>query len=295
MATVITTPQGQTYQKPSTGQIMGGVAAGSLVSKIFSSISKNTISPILVNKMAKINENLKDDEFKKAQDAIQSVVKNSGLGKKGVEIIEATGKNSDEIASIIKNAQSKKIIFKLSPKKAQEEAIRLITNTLSNGKNACYIPESNKIIVSKKLALSAFHELGHAANKNLSKIGKALQKSRSVFAIIPFAIGAIALFKTKKAPEEEPKNGADKATTFVKNNAGKLTFLAFLPTIIEEGMATFKGNGFAKKLLDPSLAKKVAKTNAFGFISYIGLAALSGIGIYLGVKIKDEFTPTKTI
>ncbi|MBQ2611149.1 hypothetical protein IJF81_02015, partial [bacterium] len=84
-------------------------------------------------------------------------------------------------------------------------------------------------------------------NANLSKFGKILQKCRPM-ALLAIPVSQIALWKTKKAPGEEPKNGLDKTTTFIKNNAGKLTFLAFLPTLLEEGLASVKGNKLAKKL-----------------------------------------------
>lgn len=129
-------------------------------------------------------------------------------------------------------------------------------------------------------------------NANLSKIGKILQKNRAL-AMLSLPIALIALLKTKKAPNEEPKNKLDKITTFIKNNAGKLTFATFLPTIAEEGLATIKGNKLAKQLLDPELAKKVAKTNALGLSSYILLATLSAIGIHLGVKVKDAIAKPK--
>lgn len=131
-------------------------------------------------------------------------------------------------------------------------------------------------------------------NANLSKFGKILQKCRPM-ALLAIPVSLIALWKTKKAPGEEPKNGLDKTTTFIKNNAGKLTFLAFLPTLLEEGLASVKGNKLAKKLLNPELAKKVAKTNALGFSSYALLATLSGLGVYLGTKVKDAIASKKLV
>lgn len=108
-------------------------------------------------------------------------------------------------------------------------------------------------------------------------------------------IAAIALFKTKKAPGEKTENQIGKATNFVKNNAGKLTFLAWLPTVVEEGLATFKGNKAAKQLLDSDLAKKVAKTNALGFSTYLLSAVLSSVGIYAAKKVKDKIAAPKEI
>ena len=49
----------------------------------------------------------------------------------------------------------------------------------------------------------------------------------------------------------------DKITTFIKNNSGKLTFAAILPTIAEEGLASINANTMLKfSNLDKSLIKR---------------------------------------
>ena len=48
-------------------------------------------------------------------------------------------------------------------------------------------------------------------------------------------------------------------------------------------------------MLDPKLAKKVAKTNALGYSTYLALAALSRLGIYLGTKVKDFIAKPKPV
>ncbi len=157
-----------------------------------------------------------------------------------------------------------------------------------NGKNAFFLAEINKVLIPKEgLALSAFHELGHAMNANLSTAAKILQKSRCL-SLLTLPIVLIALFKTKKAEGEESKNKLDKATDFVKNNAGKLTFATLMPTIIEEGLASIKGGKAAKKMLSPELFRKISKSNLYGFSTYLALAVLSSVGLALGVKLKDK-------
>lgn len=74
-----------------------------------------------------------------------------------------------------------------------------------------------------------------------------------------------------------------------------MTFATFIPTLLEEGLASIKGNNFAKKVLSPELAKKVSKTNALGFSTYLGLATLSSLGIYLGTKVKDAIAKPKLV
>ena len=58
--------------------------------------------------------------------------------------------------------------------------------------------------------------------------------------------------------------------------------MALLPKVAEEGFATLRGNKFAKQLLSPELFKKVVKTNALGFSTYVIAAVLAGVGVYAG-------------
>ena len=96
------------------------------------------------------------------------------------------------------------------------------------------------------------------------------------------------IIKNKKAEGEQPKGFWDKTTTFIKNNAGKLTFATTLPMIFEEAIASFKGESFAKKLLSPELFKKVKLQNRTGLLSYIALGIFSGISAMLAVKVRDR-------
>ena len=159
------------------------------------------------------------------------------------------------------------------------------------GLNAAFLPHSNKILIPEKmLNTSAFHEMGHALNANFGKFSKLLQKMRPVSIIAPAIISFMAL-TTKRKVSDIPTEGDSKAQKikhFVKANAGKLTFLAFTPMLVEEGLASLKGGKIAKKVLDPSLLKKVRTTNALGFASYTLCAVASGVGVALGVKVKDN-------
>ncbi len=284
---------GQKYQKPSTSAVIGGVILGSMVKNAAVTPHK-IIAPKIADKMVTLSKSLSSDEFSKVEQAITKTVKDSGLEAKGVSIIKATAENAEEIQNALTKELDKGLIKHL-PEKIKNIAGSVISTPIEMGKNACYADKCKKIIMpEKELGLAIFHEAGHAMNANLSKFGRVLQKCRPMIALsVPIAM--IALLKTKKAPGEEPKNGLDKATTFVKNNAGKLTFAAFVPMLLEEGLATIKGNNYAKKLLSPDLAKKVAKTNALGFSTYLLMATLSGVGIYLGTKVKDSVASRKLV
>jgi len=282
-----------TYKKPSVGAIIGGVIAGSIVERLINQ-PYNPIGVQIMKRMGKISNSLSADEFNQVEKAVADTIKNSGLEAKGVEIIKATAENAEEISKIM-SKEIDKGITKYFPKEVKELMRGIISSQMTSGGNACYAFTSKKIIMpEKELGLALFHEAGHAMNTNLSNFGKILQACRPMI-ILALPIGLIALWKTKKAPDEEPKNGLDKVTTFIKNNAGKLTFATFLPTLLEEGLASIKGNNFAKQLLSPELARKVAKTNALGFSTYLLMAVLNSLGIYLGIKVKDSIASRKIV
>ncbi len=291
---IINTQDGQ-YKKPGAGACIGGVMAGGVVQSIVQRPHQLIVTKIL-DKMNNISNNLSNDEFENVNSAIVKTLDKTGLSKKGVSVLKVTADNMDELSNVMSNEINANKITKKLPEFIKRMQAKNISETVLEGDNAFYTFVTKKVVVpeGKSLALSVFHELGHAANSNLSKIGKFLQKRRKL-SLLAIPISFIALWKTKKAPGEQPKNKIDKATTFVKENVGKLTLAAFLPTLVEEGMATVKGNKFAKNLLDPSLAKKVSKTNTMAYASYLCLAVLSSFGIYLGTKIKDYIAKPKPV
>ena len=283
----------KTYKKPDIGATIGGSLIGSIVANITKFPSK-LVSPSILKKLNQLSEGLSSEQIASIENAANSAIKSTGLKEKGVEIIRATMENADEIDKIMEK-EINEGIFKFMPKGVRGLISKVYSAAMMSGENACYAFASKKVVLpDKKLKLSAFHEIGHAMNDNLSKIGKILQKSRNL-SVLALPIALIAMFTTKKAEDEKPEGKLDSATTFIKNNAGKLTFLTFLPTLLEEGLATIKGNKIAKEMLSSELAKKVAKNNAIAYTSYLLLSILSGLGIYLGVKVKDAIAKPKEI
>ena len=282
------------YKKPGVGAIIGGTIAGGLVQNTVTGMQQG-IGLAAMQNMRKIASNLTADEFKQIAQATKNVMNTSGLKEAGVSILKANAKNNMQIKKTILKELNGGLLSKNFPKKLKHLLANQIKAQTDLGVNAFFAPLSKKIVMpDKSLGLAFFHEAGHAINANLSKFGKVLQKCRPLAALaIPIAL--IGLCKTKKAPNEEPKGIIDKVTTFIKNNAGKLTFASFMPIVLEEGLASIHAQKMAKSLLSPELAKKVAKTNAWGFATYAGLAVLAGLGSWLGVKVKDAIASPKPI
>ena len=179
--------------------------------------------------------------------------------------------------------------MKESFNKLKKVTLKRVLAPYVNGNNAGFFSGKNRIFVNvDKFGTAVFHEIGHAINYNSSPFWKVIQKMRVPLVYAPSAFLMLSLFKRKKLEGEEPKNGFDRATDFIKNNAGKLSMLAMVPVIAEELKATLRGNKMARKLCSPDLYKKVVKTNTLGAITYISAALLTGLSVYAAGKIKDS-------
>lgn len=124
-------------------------------------------------------------------------------------------------------------------------------------------------------------------NRNFSKIGKTLQHIRGTFTMLAGILPTVALLTNKRTEANPPKNAWQKTTTFIKENVGKLVAFAFVPTIVEETMASVKGQKLAKTVLSKDLMKNVSKLHMLGFASYVGVATISGLSAFAANKVRD--------
>lgn len=286
--------QPQKDKKPSKAAIIGGFMAGSTVYGVVNAAIRNPISNTCMSKIKDMGKNMTDAEFSAIKDATQKLIKTTGLDKKGVSILAASPENATILESLLKKEFNENLVTRFMPKTIKEMITQNADSMFKSGQNAAYLFKGKKLIMptGKGLSWAVFHEAGHAMNANFSTVGKILQKSRSL-AILAVPILLIALLKNKKPDGVKPEGAVDKTTTFIKDNAGKLTFATFLPTLIEEGMASFKGNKFAKELLNPALAKKVARGNKIAYLTYLGTAVAAGTAVYIGKKVRDAIVHGK--
>lgn len=142
---------------------------------------------------------------------------------------------------------------------------------VARGQNAFFAEKLKLAVAPKSKPSLILHELGHNINatKTFTKI---LQKTRRYAGFAPVALlAANDIFSNKK----------DGKKSFIERNAGILGFSAFLPTIIEEGIASFRGIKAAKKVLNnPSTLKILKKNYALALGTYI----LAGLGLGVAAK-----------
>lgn len=214
---MITTNDGKQYQKPGFINNAGAFAAGTTVASAVTLASLPIVNYGLTQ-MRKINLGIDTVEISKGLDKALEISK---MKEAGVKIIEPKLRTKQ----IAKNIIFDKIMELQNP---------LVGAT--RGRNAAFFLDgSNRIILKKKnMGTAGFHEIGHAINRNSSKFWKTLQNLRMPGMYATGVILLTALLKRKKADGEEPKGFFDKTTTFIKENAGKLSILAGLPMLAEE-------------------------------------------------------------
>lgn len=278
MASTIRTNDGRQYEKPgymrNTGAFIAGTNAAGLVA-----LSQMPFLNYGLNKIRKLNLDVDTVEISKGLDKALEVSK---MKDAGVKIIEPKFR-----------------VKPLSKNKLLDKMIELFQPVIgaSRGRNAVFFMNgSNQIMLNKnKIGTAGFHEIGHAINRNSSKFWKTVQNIRFPGMALASVILLTALLKRKKADGEEPKGFFDKSTTFVKENAGKLSMLVSLPVFAEELKASLRGNKLAKQVLSPELYKKVVKTNKWSTMVYLSGVLAAGLTGYLASKTRDAVAHPKEI
>ncbi|MCM1265965.1 MAG: hypothetical protein NC200_07175 [Candidatus Gastranaerophilales bacterium] len=241
------------------------------------------------------NRNCSKEEIDLFEKATDKAFQDSGLKEHGVSLNRV---NPQTELSEAEKKVFKEIEKTPNPAKTKELQKMLASPTYQamHGQNAFFGFLDKKVTYNKELMpATVFHEMGHAKNYCQSMLGKGLQRLSLFSQSYGRNIKAASLisFLTILAPSKSEqsvhpmKDGDEKIATFRKFGAA-LTALPFLPTIIEEGMASYKGEKMAKKVLSPELLKRVRKSNMSGFLSYLVIPIVWAAGTALGVKAKDN-------
>lgn len=279
MSKIITNDYGERYQTPGFWKTAGAIVVGNTAYGLVNN-AKIPVSRYCLNTMKSLSQSCDTVTLKSA---VGKAFASAELASKGVKL-KNVNENSVIINRIYDNLPDfiKKLV---SPFDAAKR-----------GNNAFYLPKDKMIIVNlDKLGMSTFHEMGHAVNHNCSKFWKYVQKSRQPLLALAGIMSTIALFKRPKADGEQPKNSFDKATTFIKNNVGKLVTLSFVPIVAEELMASHRGNKMAEKVLSKEMLAKVKKFNKLGAITYIATGLTMGLGAFVATKVRDEIAHPKEV
>lgn len=265
------------YKKPN---ILGSLKAQAAMS--LPTVAVLPANLLLIKGMSKANAGLTKDQVELVNKGSEKVLSElTNLKTKGVGIIDASNRKNlfcltDYVPELKK--LPKTIVNMLSP-----------ADAAANGANAFFNSLNNSVTYNKeKFSLSAFHELGHAFNFNNSTFWKTMQHARIPLMMVASLIALIpAITKESKAQDGKELTAGQKAKNFIRNSAPVAATVTMFGIVAEEAMATIRGNQWAKQVLDSTLAKKVAKTNAIGLASYALGAVALGVGAYIAKKVKD--------
>ena len=283
---IITTNDGTQYKKTGIARRGAAVTTAGIAASAIVLAPMTPVGRLYVNGVRNLNTNVDKNELRAA---IDEALSSSNTGTKILDFSNKTPREIQKLYNDFLNKKKKNIPKKEFFNKLKKVTLKRVLAPYVNGNNAGFFSGKNRIFVNvDKFGTAVFHEIGHAINYNSSPFWKVIQKMRVPLVYAPSAFLLVSLFKRKKLEGEEPKNGFDRATDFIKNNAGKLSMLAMVPVIAEELKATLRGNKMARKLCSPDLYKKVVKTNTLGAITYISAALLTGLSVYAAGKIKDS-------
>ena len=159
------------------------------------------------------------------------------------------------------------------------EGLREALKPVARGENAFYTDQLKLAVAPNSKPSLILQELGHAINAHKGKFFRFLQKSRGYAAAVPTAL---LLLNGAIPPREDNKKN------FIERNAGLIGFASFLPTIVEEGLASIRGVKAAKQTLGKAVNLAPLKRNYFfAWLTYV----IAGIG--LGVAAKQSLLSNK--
>lgn len=302
------------------GAAIGAVVTGGVVHQLGAGI----VAEPAMMAVKSVEKKFSPEECDALRNGVKQMVKDTGLDKKGVRIkwlnplkpgksVMESLKDKGEKASLFENFYRKfadmqyidttrrgdNAFFCPTDMKLPKIRSKEYNELIAQGKadiaskklneKGVYI-KKNSIILSKEyMPAAGYHEVGHAMNANLSKFGKFLQKSRGISMYAPMLLGLYCAFSKNSKPNEgEQLNGRQKTKNFIRKNAPALCLVASVPMLLEEGMATAKGNKFAKKVLSPDVAQRALKSNLFAYASYLAFAVFAALGVKVARDIKDN-------
>lgn len=284
--------------RPSYARKLLGAYAGYVVHKAVTTHPYYTTNANLIGQTQSIS-NLQDVELEAVKKAIGQAFEASGLKEKGVKLIEVNKDNVNEAKKLLVDEYKNSIDRLFLRKKKTNALIEQSINQLLNGRSAFNLMHSNSILLPDggKLGLATFHEMGHAATNLMGKAGKALRNSRFlVYFTTPILLAALLVDKKskgEKSENEKPESLLGRGLGFVKKHAGKLAFLSWLPALLEEGLASVKGEKLAKPFLNDELFRKMKQVNSLGLTTYAIAALASGFGVYAAKTIRDAIVHNK--
>lgn len=194
--------------------------------------------------------------------------------------------NMDSFENIKRYADE--IIFKTGLK---DKALKIKDINSANILKARFHPKSNIILINNKgFYPSVFLEIGHALNFHSNKLTKSLLRIKKVCSKCVPIIGisglVVKLLHNKKTSKN--KTLLEKTKDFYSDNAAAILCSAYVPILIEEGLASKKALNLAKPYLTKIQHQKHIKFLSLAFCSCLMIPIMFATATNLGVFVKNK-------
>ena len=259
----------------------------------------------LMPRMFSMLQELNEEELQQVREAAYKAFDKTGLKDKGIGIINITDNNKfdalDQIkqeakADFAKRTKLQKLGLYIQAgmsKLLNPVSTETLVNAIAKCETAGYLPTIKKFIINMDSAPDLlFHEMGHAlTDKYGNFLSKFNIKSRFyVLALAPVFLLTSLIKSPKKNKDEKTEGVVDKTTTFIKNNCGKLVTATFIPILIDEALASIKGQKLAKEFItSKSILDGLKKTHLKAYSTYLFAAGSFGGLSALAVYFRDRW------
>ncbi len=284
--------------KTSSRDIKRSILGAGLGLCAFKPIAKGTHKLFLVPYKKLYNSKSMEKYKTEYNNVVDIVLKSSKLESTGLKIFDINENNLEEVSKAYFDNLPKGFKQRIKNNPRLQKSFNKNLQNVAKGNYAFYMNIANSICLNKdKRYLSVFHEMGHAYNNNISSLGKLLDKlrkqNRKVVKQITqiMTLGIILIDKRKK--DDKPKNNLDKEFQKIRNNAGLIAFVAGMPVIAEEGLASINAARLTKPYISKGAYKMLNKYNFRAWLTYLGGYTANAVALASMRGIKDFIVDRK--
>ncbi|MDD3014690.1 MAG: hypothetical protein PHC34_13400 [Candidatus Gastranaerophilales bacterium] len=215
-----------------------------------------------------------------------------GINKKLIKkVVEATAKNNNAF-----------YVPKINTVFTGTKTTGALLHELGHAINSCKSKPLKKLILISRilplfvLSTLCFYPIVNMMSVNTKKTNKAVlenfakinSKNKPGTSIYNFNKNMFELNKKIMKFNEKLLKLELKAYKWIKDNAGKLLLITAIPTLIEEGIASWHGQNYAKKVLDANNLSKLKSSLKAAWSSYLIMGLATAGAALLGIYVRDK-------
>lgn len=160
-------------------------------------------------------------------------------------------------------------------------------NSVAQGYDSLFCTKTKSIKCNTKLfGMAIPHEMGHAMNYTDRGFAKILSKTRGLSRFAPIAL-AIGILCPPQKEGEKSETLIGKTLDFTKEHCVAISAISQTPMLLEEGLASMRGEKLAKKFMTPEKFKAIKIFNRKAWLTYAAFAATMTAMTYTGSKLRN--------